>query len=251
MIVRVDKERAKALRRKLWADDVYVIFHDVLKQYQKEGKTELSPVEIFCNAKNLSEIILALPDMDEGLEDEIEDLEDECAADPNDAFLICMETAAILYQQEKTRIGFSSKNIIQQIYAKWIDHELFMPLLNLCVDKETERYLAGKRTDLFRHVVNELEDENDDDKPEDLFDYIIKNPSITNADGLKEILNILNKYNLDHNHKYDTQIKAIYDIMSEKTTSINNVAGDLVMKKEVQNEVNGVSPNGVGVKIYN
>ena len=41
MIVRLQKDAIKQERRRLLGDTGYVIFHDVLKMWQKEGKTAL------------------------------------------------------------------------------------------------------------------------------------------------------------------------------------------------------------------
>ena len=74
MIVRLDKEQAKQERRRLLGDTVYVIFHDALKAWQKDGRTTLSPVELFLSAKGFSKLLMELPDVMEGIDDEMDDL---------------------------------------------------------------------------------------------------------------------------------------------------------------------------------
>lgn len=61
------------------SDMVYVTFHDALKAWYKEGKTHLTPQEICLSAKNLCDVILGLPDAQEGIDDELEDLEEEAS----------------------------------------------------------------------------------------------------------------------------------------------------------------------------
>ena len=67
------------MRRRMLSDTVYVTFHDALKAWYKEGKTHLTPQEICLSAKNLCDVILGLPDAQEGIDDELEDLEEEAS----------------------------------------------------------------------------------------------------------------------------------------------------------------------------
>ncbi len=52
MIVRLDKEKQRTARHQLLNDVVYIISHEALKQMQRDGHTELSPVEVFLSARN-------------------------------------------------------------------------------------------------------------------------------------------------------------------------------------------------------
>lgn len=49
MIVHLDKEQTRQMRRKLLADNsdiVFILFHDILKELHKKGETQLSAVEV-------------------------------------------------------------------------------------------------------------------------------------------------------------------------------------------------------------
>ena len=112
MIVRLEKEQQKPARHQLLADEVYIISQDALKQMQHDGHTELSPAEVVLSARNFCHEVLALPDIDEGLEYEIEDLEDEAEGE-ND-----QESNDQLEDKEQI-----PQNKIQYIYKDQIEKE--------------------------------------------------------------------------------------------------------------------------------
>lgn len=98
MIVHLDKEQTRLERRRLLADNsdiVFVLFHDILKELHKDGKTQLSAVEAFLSARELAKTLVAMNEPMEGLEDEIDDLEDEADGE-NDAMIMSMVACAII-----------------------------------------------------------------------------------------------------------------------------------------------------------
>ena len=76
-IVHLDKEQTRQHRRRLLANDVYVLFHDNLEQLHKYGMTALSKVEVFVSAENFAKLLLSLPNIEVGIDDELDDLEKE------------------------------------------------------------------------------------------------------------------------------------------------------------------------------
>lgn len=76
-------------------NDVYVLFHEFLRQKHEDGLTRLSQVEVFLAAERLARLLLELPNVVEGIDDELDDLEDE-AEGVNDAILVSMMAAAII-----------------------------------------------------------------------------------------------------------------------------------------------------------
>lgn len=84
IIVHLKKGQAGQERRKLLRNDVYVLFHEFLKQKHKDKQTGLSQVEVFLAAERLACLLLELPNVVEGIDDELDDLEDE-AEGVNDA----------------------------------------------------------------------------------------------------------------------------------------------------------------------
>lgn len=111
IIVHLEKGQAGQERRKLLRNDVYVLFHEFLKQKHKDKQTGLSQVEVFLAAERLACLLLELPNVVEGIDDELDDLEDE-AEGVNDAMLVSMMAAAIICAVKKTpcQVGLASRH---------------------------------------------------------------------------------------------------------------------------------------------
>ena len=242
MIERLTPQQTRPLRRQMLSDTVYVIFHDVLKTWHKEGKTHLTPQEICLSARNLCHVILELPDMEEGIDDELDDLEDEVSdinktsgygeedtdGDSADEMLIEMMAASMLTalsskqekMQEKTqetmqgkKHGKSSlKPVILHIMQRWCDHELFDTLLDEGCKKEEARLVEGKRNDLLRYELMELEREKGDTDHEMrlLIDQLLTPAYGRSVETIKELLLLLNRYNIEHHHSLDTPLLELY-----------------------------------------
>lgn len=243
MIVRIDKERQKMIRRQLTGDTVYAICHDALRNLQREGRTELAPVELFLSAREFYETIIALPDIEEGIDDEMDDLEDEAEGD-NDAMLVMMLSTALMQAMMKRHVGIDFKKIILRIYERWNDHELFFPLLEQFANKEEARWLDGKKTNLLDYELQEIkQDGGGSEEVKQLFENFVTYYDKMDAETIKGQLLILNRYNIDHHHAYDKEIIAIYDklgIRSTMTKEYNAV-------KHVENEFQNIAAGGVGV----
>lgn len=98
MIVHLDKEQTRQMRRKLLADNsdiVFILFHDILKELHKKGETQLSAVEVFLSARQFACTLLSMNEATEGLEDEIDDLEEEADGE-NDAMIISIVACAVI-----------------------------------------------------------------------------------------------------------------------------------------------------------
>ena len=94
MIIHLEKEQLKQARRDLLRDDVYIIFVDALRQYHQEGYTTLAPAELYLSAKYFVGDVLQLPDIIEGIADEMDDIMDE-ADNKDEAMLIMMVATGV------------------------------------------------------------------------------------------------------------------------------------------------------------
>lgn len=200
MMVRLDnKERHHALGQ-LLADVVYVICHDGLRQMRTEGRTELSPVELFLSAREFTQTLLALPDMEEGLEDEMDFLEDECEGD--EAVIVLMVSTAQMQAVSRKRQDLNLAGVIKRIFLRVGDHELFFPLLEAFADKEQERWLQNKRNNLLSYELRETELHGDEEEARDIYRFALDmdTTSISNS------MNLLNAYNNEHCHAFDKEI---------------------------------------------
>ena len=161
-IVRLEKEQIRQERRKLLSDDVYVLAHDVLKQAHKDKLTSLTQVELYLSGKHLAQVLLSLPNVEEGIEDELEELEEMEAENKDEAVIVGMIAAAII------NANGSSHNrditpIVLPIFRRWGGHRLCIPILEAMQIKEEKRWMEGKRTNLLSCTLEETTSEGEEE----------------------------------------------------------------------------------------
>ena len=246
MIVRLEKEQQKSARRKLLADPVYIISHDALRKMKQDGHTQLSPVELFLSAQELCETLLALPDVMEGLDDEIDDLEDEAEGE-NDAMLIMTLATAQLQARSKKCVGIDIRKIIFHIYERLDGHDLLWPLIEQMTNKEDARWLEGKKTNLLNYELQEIElNGGGAEEVKQLFADMVECSDKMDKETIKGNLLFLNRYNIDHNHAYDKEVIALFDKFGIKSTTIIKPK-EYVSTKIVDTEIQNVEAGGTGV----
>ena len=244
MIVRLNKEQQKSARRQLLADYVYVISHEALRKMKQDGHTELFPVEVYLSAQEFCETLLTLPDAIEGLDDEMDDLEDE-ASGKND-FLLIMTLATVQLQAlSKKYVGIDIRKIIFHIFERFDDHELLWPLIEQMTDKEDA--LEVKRTNLLDYELHEIKlDGGGSEEIRQLFEDFVGYSDKMLPETIKELLLFLERYNHDHNHAYDKELLALFEKLGIKSTTIIKPK-ELVGIKIVENEIHEVDTGGTGV----
>ena len=223
-IVHLDKEQTRQQRRKLLANDVYVLFCDHLKQLRKDGRTELSPTEVFLSAMNFASLLKSLPNIEDGIDDELDDLEEDAESE-NEAVIISMVATAIMCAVRNRHPNFDYKFAIIHIYIKWNDHPLSAPMLYAAARKEETQWMEGKKTDLLTCELREIENNKEgEDAVRELFQFFVGMSASVDIDTIKANLLILVKYNSDHGYKYQQYIDALYDKLGIKTTTQVNIA---------------------------
>jgi len=246
MIVRLEKEQQKSARRQLLADVVYIISHDALRKMKQDGHTELSPAEVFLSARNFCEEIIALPDIDEGLDDEMDDLEDE-AEGGNDFMLIMTLAAAQLQAMSKRRVGIDFGKIIFRIFERLDGNDLLLPLIAQMTDKEDARWLEGKKTNLLDYELQEIKiDGGGSEDIRQLFEDFVGYSDKMLPETIKELLLFLERYNLDHHHAYDKELLALFEKLGIKSTTIIKPK-EYVGTKIVDTEIHTVETGATGV----
>lgn len=206
-IVRLEKEQIRQERRKLLSDDVYVLAHDVLKQAHKDGLTSLTQVELYLSGKRLAKVLLSLPNVEEGIEDELEELE---AENKNEAVIVGMTAAAIIHANG-IRSNRDVTPIILPIFQRWGGHRLCIPTLEAMQIKEEKRWMEGKRINPLSCTLEETTSEGEEEV-EDLLRFLLQNSDTWETATFKDHLMVLYKYNAEHNNKYQYYI----DVLEEK-----------------------------------
>lgn len=216
MIVHLDKEQTRQMRRKLLADNsdiVFVLFHDTLKQLHTDGETQLSAVEAFLSARQFAQTLLSMNEAMEGLEDELDDLEDD-AYGKNDAMIISIVACAIIKAFAKAHATSVYDEVVKAILIRWNDHPLFFPMLAGAARKEERRFAENKRNDLLRY---ELEQAVGDGDGKQAVREIVETAKETDVECIKSLLLVLGKLNVAHSNMYDSEYNDLYDVYVKKT----------------------------------
>lgn len=220
MIVHLDKEQTRLERRRLLADNsdiVFVLFHDILKELHKDGKTQLSAVEAFLSARELAKTLVAMNEPMDGLEDEIDDLEDEADGE-NDAMIISMVACAIIkafakaHAVDKAHAVSGYNEVVMAILVRWNDHPLFMPLLSGAAHKEEERFAQNKRNDLLRYELELAADEGKEAVRETVRSFVDIAQNI-GSNATTQLLMVLSRFNDCNGHKYQKEVDELYEIL--------------------------------------
>nr|WP_288281487.1 hypothetical protein [uncultured Prevotella sp.] len=213
---------------------------------KQDGHTQLSPVELFLSAQELCETLLALPDVMEGLDEEIDDLEDEAEGE-NDAMLIMTLATAQLQARSKKCVGIDIRKIIFHIYERLDGHDLLWPLIEQMTNKEDARWLEGKKTNLLNYELQEIElNGGGAEEVKQLFADMVECSDKMDKETIKGNLLFLNRYNIDHNHAYDKEVIALFDKFGIKSTTIIKPK-EYVSTKIVDTEIQNVEAGGTGV----
>ena len=246
MIVRMDKEQQAVARRQLLSDSVWVICNDTLRKWQHEGKTALAPVEVFMSSQCLCDVVFGLSDIDEGIDYELDDLEDEVEGE-NDAMLIAVLAALQMQAMSKRCVGQELRKAIMHIFERYGDHELFLPLVEQWVKKEEKRWMEGKKTDLLNYELQEIELEGGgSEEIKHLFESMVAYSDKMDEDSIKGNLLFLCRYNIDHKHAYDKELISLFEKLGIKSTTLIQPK-EYVVTKYVENEIQNVESGGTGV----
>ena len=246
MIVRLDKEQQAAARRQLLSDIVWIVSNDTLRRWQHEGKTTLAPVEVFMTAQCFCDVISGLSDIDEGIDYELDDLEDEAEGE-HDAMLIAVLAALQMQALSKRRIGEDFRKAIMHIFERYGDHELFLPLVEQWTKKEEKRWMEGKKINLLDYELQEIRLEGGgSEEIRSLLESMVAYSDKMDEDSIKGNLLFLCRYNIDHHHAYDKELISLFEKLGIKSTTLIQPK-EYVVTKYVENEIQNVESGGTGV----
>lgn len=222
MIVRLDKEQQKQARRQLLNDVVYILSHDTLKQLQSNGHTSLSPVEVFLSAQEFCKEILALPDMTEGLNDEIEDLKEE-AGGKNEAALILTVASLQILALSKRKIGDNYRKVVLHILEYLDDYDQLLPLVEQMARKEESRWMEGKKSDLLNYELQCLAEDDSIDGQTVVTSIVDAASEGLSSDAILSIETVLSEINDRYSHRYQSDLDRLREARRTKSRSQINI----------------------------
>ncbi len=219
IIVHLNKEQTRQQRRLLLGDDVYVLFHEYLRLLSSDHRITLSPQEAFLSARNFASLLLALPNVKEGLDDELDDLKDDTEGD-NDAMVVSMLATAILGAVRKRHADFDDTWVIVHIYSRWQTHPLFMPILEAASRKEEERWMEGQKTNLLTCELEDIGPNEDRERViRELLQCFVDSADNWSTATIEANLLFLYRYNMDNENKYTDIINVLCEKLRIKTTT--------------------------------
>lgn len=249
MIRLLTPEQEKSLRDTLIFDYVYMMVHDTLRAMRLDI-TDLTQVQIWLAATDFTTRLLLLPDAEELLPDEVEDLKQQ-AKGKNDAVLI-MTTS--ICQLSALRIKEQlADNLIRCLLPHVMNYPIYRQLLELIDGKEQRMAAKGKTMDFEAYGLTRVEVKDCHNKEvERIFDSFVHNLENMTPEAAAHQLLLLNMLNLQEEHRYDKQVmegfaKLKFKVDVRPLVRVEN--GDYVLEKHVENEIGKVETGGTGITI--
>ena len=249
MIRQLTNEQEKSLRDILIHDRVYMMVHDTLRSMRPE-MTDLTQVQIWLAATAFTLRLMQLPDAEELLPDEVDDLRKE-AKDKNDAVLIMTTSICQLSALHKTEP--MANDLIRWLLPHVMHNPIYRPLLERIDGKEQRMAEKGKTMDFDSYEMKEVEVKDDYSKDvERVFDNFVANLENMTSEAAQNQLLLLCLQNMQEGPRYDKQVmegfkKLKYKVDVRPLVKVEN--GDYVLEKNVDYEVKNVETGGTGVLI--
>lgn len=221
MIVRLDTMAAKkAMRIKLYKDDVFLIAHDTIKGLCNS----LSLEEIFVSADTFTSYLLDNELVDRDImQYEIDDLRDE-VQDDEDAYLIIALTFIKLCALRKTESN--AEMTARAIVGFCQKHDGFNDLLKTLLKKEQSRWLDNQRVNLLTYELRTIDIKEEPENAKDIIRDIVECAKGTSVESMQHIENVLSEVNDAHNHCCQDELNRLREARKHK--SVSNVHIDRV-----------------------
>lgn len=248
MIRHLTLEQEKSLRDILIYDRVYMMVHDTLRSMRPD-MTDLTQVQIWLAATAFTLRLMQLPDAEELLPDEVDDLRKE-AKDKNDAVLIMTTSICQLSALHKTEP--MADDLIRWLLPHVMHNPIYRPLLERIDGKEQRMAEKGKAMDFDSYILKEMEVKDDHNKDvERVFDNFVANLGNMTPEAAQNQLLLLCLQNMQEGHRFDKQVmegfkKLKYKVDVHPLVKVEN--GDYVIEKHVDVEVKNVEKGGVGAQ---
>ena len=212
-IVHLNEEQTQEQRRKLLANDAYVFFHDLLTQLHKDKETALSQVELFLSAERFAGLLLSLPNIQEGIKDELHDLEEDAEGE-NDAMIISV-LAAILISAQRDRLPESDLQFaVTCILDRWDEQPLLFPMLEAAARKEGARWME----DMTNLLMCEMNETHLDGVKAVVSDLVDISKGLT-AESIEKFLLLLMALKGKYGNAFDEEINRLQEELNKKTTT--------------------------------
>ena len=249
MIRQFTHEQEKLLRDTLICDTVYMMVHDTLRS-MRPATTSLSHVQIWIAATEFTTRLLQLPEAEELLPDEVEDLMLE-AKGKNDAVLVMTTTICQLSALHKKEPV--ADVIIRGLMPYVTANPIYRQMLESIGNKEQRMAERGKTVDFHSYELTEAQVKEERDKgAERIFNFFVDNLENMSPKTAEAVMLQLNWLNLQEGCRYNNLILKGFSTMHDKMNVrplIRVENGDYVIDKYVENEIGKVETGATGITI--
>lgn len=236
---RINAEESKRLRRKYYADQLYVVLSPVLKHYC-EGGNELTPVEIWTEARRLAHELALSPRPDR----EIADMAHELA---HEYLVLSDSPTCARLQQEVERTAFMVEvSLLFMLHCPFVGqgemkrtetidalarnlrcHPLMDDFMSRAYSAEAEEEKQNRYVTSFDYLLDDVTEDadmTDEAKRETIGDYV---DSITGGGDLmaaKQTMRALTAYSLKNDRLYDDILMKLntWIIANDRESETNN-----------------------------
>ena len=230
MIRRLEsKQEQRAVRLKLYSDDVYVIAHKAVK----EVAATLSVEEIFSSADYLASHLLENGISERDFIDmEVDDLREELE-DERDLFPLLSVTFVKLCALRKAKP--IAADIARALVYRCQEFEDFTPLLGKLANAENRRIVENGRINLLEYELKTLEKDGFDKDSTMVLDELLSIVLKMDTPDQKVAVRLFSQYNDSNNHaiqKYVDKIRRNTEQCTQNQnmpTTINTNGGAAIM----------------------
>ena len=218
MIVQYEtKDERRKARLGFYKDDVFVIAHDAIREYE----CSLAIEELFASADKFTSYLLANEITDKAAIDfEVADFDN--ALDEDDTLFLLLTISFVkLCALRKTEP--LAVNVAKALLLKCQEYEDFNRLLKAMDNKEHAKRLDGWRANLIGYELKSIKQEGCNlEQAREVIEAIVENAEHYSTTTIEHLMNPLRDTNDQYGHAFDDLVNRLKDKLGIKTTTLLN-----------------------------
>lgn len=248
MIIRIkDMDALRTMRLKLYKDPVFLIGHEKIRPLLQS----LDLTELFASAEAFASHLAKYAITEESLmQYEVDDIKGELPDAPTDYYLLLCVTFFKLCAMRKTHP--SAADAARALVSFCSEYDGFTHLMHSMEDKETLLRAQHRLPSLLEYELTTLSQERLPlEQAKDFIHKFVDNCMALSPGSIEKILLPLMATNEQYGNAFDEEVNRLKQKLGMKTSPPIQplVQGDFVMEKKVENEVNVVGKDSIGVII--
>lgn len=218
MIVRYEtKDERRKARLGFYTDDVFVIAHDAIREYE----CSLAIEELFASADKFTNYLLVNEITDKtAIDFEVDDF--DAALDEDDTLFLLLSISFVkLCALRKTKP--LAVDVAKALLPKCQEYEDFNRLLRAMDDKENAKHLDGWRADLIGYELKSINADGCNlQQAREVIEAIVENAEHYSTTTIEHLMNPLRDTNDQYGHAFDDVVNRLKEKLGVKTTTLLN-----------------------------